>query len=367
MEFAHGTSASRPGKKEQDRDGRMADGDRAKRLKSSSEDGVVNAVRGLIANLESGNERVRRCVRQVEGNHEVLPVVFEVVVTSRVDLSHIDTGIVSQISSYLGTSHELLNLSLTCKSFGWRQPSSTLNWSLVEEVARQAVCSSATNAEMGCLPRYVSGTTTWLSILRRFERMLIFDVLLGGDIEHQSGDKTKVHGTGSDCYCTAVSSGHVMSSKSHYAEFTITGLTYIGIVRPMPNLNAGAYQYGFDFIGSDEFYSDFLGQRTDNWGDSDVNACEYYSGSGQVSSTKWGEDGFVEDSDWEGRERCYEGDTVGMLLNLDEGTLTVYKNNRRLGVMKDGLSGPYCWHASVSGTSVAINRGTPPLPTETML
>ena len=38
-----------------------------------------------------------------------------------------------------------------------------------------------------------------------------------------------------------------------------------------------------------------------------------------------------------------------------------YKNNRPLGVMKDGLSGPYCWHTVVAGNeTVAIKKGSPP-------
>jgi hypothetical protein len=38
-----------------------------------------------------------------------------------------------------------------------------------------------------------------------------------------------------------------------------------------------------------------------------------------------------------------EGDRIGMLLDLDQGTMTVYKNDERLGVMATGLSGEYCW------------------------
>ena len=53
-----------------------------------------------------------------------------------------------------------------------------------------------------------------------------------------------------------------------------------------------------------------------------------------------------------------------MLLNLDEGTLTVYSPDPDSPtVVKDGLSGPYCWYASVDDlrcTAVAIKRGTPP-------
>ena len=345
----------------------MADDyDRGKRLKSS-EDGVVSAVRVLLDNLESETGHARRCVRQVS-NHEVLPAVVEVVVitTTRVDLSRIDTGIVIHVSSFLGTSRELLNLALTSKSFGFGQPTSSLSWSLVEEVARQAVISSAHDAEMSRLPHYVSGVTTWLSILHRFEPLLVFDVLLGGGIEHQNGDKNRVHGTDSEHVCTAVSSSYVMGSGSHYAEFKITKTPSIGIARPMPGLDAGTYYGVFTFFDGDR-YSDFLSQRSENWGDSDVHACGYHSLRGGVIWTNWDDEEQFE-LNWEGREGCETGDTIGMLLNLDEGTLTVYKNNRRLGVMKDGLSGSYCWHVIVDGAydeigekdAVQIQRGTPP-------
>ncbi|EJK51083.1 hypothetical protein THAOC_29781 [Thalassiosira oceanica] len=316
---------------------------------------------GGIANLESENEPLRRR-GQAEGSHEVLPVIVATMVT--VDLSRVDTSIVSHVTSFLGTARELLNLALTCKSFGWHQPVSTPNWSLVEEVARQTVCSRATGDEMGCLPQYIRGAATWLSILHRHEHLLMFDVLLGGVIEHRrNGDKSAVCATGGDYdRSVAVSSSYVMKSGAHYAEFLITGEPYIGIVRPMPGLDAGAYRNGFDFFEG-RFYTDFLAQRSDDWGDSKVHACEFSCYDGEMGWTDW--DNFETDIEWEGRESCRSGDTVGMLLNLDEGTLTVYRNNRRLGVMKTGLSGPYCWHVSLSKTQagtdvVTIKRGTLP-------
>ena len=129
----------------------------------------VDGLRGRVAELESEIEKLRRENAQLrrggwqEGgdDHEGLPVSTLVVV----DLSRVDTGIVTHITSFLGTARELLNLTLTCKSFELRRPTSSLNWSLVEEVARQAVCSRATDDEMGRLPPYVSGTRTWLSVL----------------------------------------------------------------------------------------------------------------------------------------------------------------------------------------------------------
>ena len=54
-------------------------------------------------------------------------------------------------------------------------------------------------------------------------------------------------------------------------------------------------------------------------------------------------------------------DEIGMQLDLDEGTSSVYKNGRKLGIMKRGLAGQYCWVASMhSGVQVSIKRGTIP-------
>ena len=48
---------------------------------------------------------------------------------------------------------------------------------------------------------------------------------------------------------------------------------------------------------------------------------------------------------WEGMQSAHEqGDRIGMLLDLDQGSMTVWKNDVKLGVMKaQGLSGPLCW------------------------
>ena len=60
---------------------------------------------------------------------------------------------------------------------------------------------------------------------------------------------------------------------------------------------------------------------------------------------------------------------LGLLLDLDEGTLTVYKDGTRLGVMMDGLSGEYTWvaeiiaqaHGSPDGQNVRIERAHIPI------
>ncbi|EJK51110.1 hypothetical protein THAOC_29753 [Thalassiosira oceanica] len=377
----------------------MADDGGAKRLKPP-EDGVaasaaVAELRGRVSELESENEELRRELARLRlglqvagGGREALPVF---VPPATVDLSRVDAGVVAHISSFLGTSRELLDLGLTSKSFGWRHTASTLNWSLVEEVARQAVTSRATDGEICSLPRHVRGTTTWLSILHRFENLLAFDVLLGGYIEHRNGDRTTVCGT-ERRYSAAVSSRYVMRSGLHYAEFVVSrpwlrdrgpelgGIIgpELGIVRPMPGLNAGACSEELDFFER-SLFPQLLSQRSEDWGDGDVHACQYGSFQGLMYWTNWDDDNWNWDDDdwdddnwnwddddwdgeeWEGMEGYRLGDTIGMLLNLDEGTLAVYKNNRRLGVMKDGLSGSYCWCVTVTRLKAfTIKRGTPP-------
>ena len=65
-------------------------------------------------------------------------------------------------------------------------------------------------------------------------------------------------------------------------------------------------------------------------------------------------------SEWQGREGLGgSGGTVGLLLDLNEGTLSVFKNGRRLGAMKDGLSGEYCWFVTVtSPCTISMSKGT---------
>ena len=73
----------------------------------------------------------------------------------------------------------------------------------------------------------------------------------------------------------------------------------------------------------------------------------------------WGEQLRLEYTNWEGRNN-YNTDctTLGMLLDLDNGTLSVFQNGGRLGTLKYGLAGEYCWIAGFSGQGdVSIQRG----------
>ena len=161
--------------------------------------------------------------------------------------------------------------------------------------------------------------------------------------------------------CTAVASNYVMESGIHYAELHIAaGTPYIGIVRPMPNLDPARYTNESSSFFRRSFFDDFLAKRTDEWGSGNVHTCICTLYYGKMSWTNWDNEihHLVE---WEGMEGCEAGDTLGMLLNLNEGTLTVYKNNCCLGVMKDGLTGSYCWYSTlIRDEAVAIKGGKAP-------
>ena len=58
-----------------------------------------------------------------------------------------------------------------------------------------------------------------------------------------------------------------------------------------------------------------------------------------------------------------QGDRIGMLLDLDQGSMTVWKNDEKLGVMQtEALSGPYCWAVVVGGQGSSVRIEPAPAP-----
>ena len=71
-------------------------------------------------------------------------------------------------------------------------------------------------------------------------------------------------------------------------------------------------------------------------------------------------------SDWEGMQDVRaQGDRIGMLLDLDQGSMTVWKNDVQLGLMQaEGLRGPLCWAASVVFVGRSARIESAPAPDE---
>ena len=77
-------------------------------------------------------------------------------------------------------------------------------------------------------------------------------------------------------------------------------------------------------------------------------------------------------SEWDGRQHAREqGDRIGMLLDLDQGSMIVWRNDVRLGLMvAKGLTGPLCWAVNLvfQGSSARIESAAAPAsPTEAEL
>ena len=61
---------------------------------------------------------------------------------------------------------------------------------------------------------------------------------------------------------------------------------------------------------------------------------------------------------WEGRQGARPGDRIGMLLDFDQGSMTVWKNDVRLGVMvAEGLRGPLCWAVTMWRQGCSAHQG----------
>jgi hypothetical protein len=119
----------------------------------------------------------------------------------------------------------------------------------------------------------------------------------------------------------AVVSDVVMRSGKHMVRFTWTRQgtrhgPHFGLIRPSCKVEAGERpEKDDDFC----FYGTWGG-----WG--------YRTGHARPGA-----------SSWTGMQAANEGDRIGMLLDLDMGTMTIFKNEECLGLMATGLSGEYCW------------------------
>ena len=70
--------------------------------------------------------------------------------------------------------------------------------------------------------------------------------------------------------------------------------------------------------------------------------------------------------DWEGGQGAEDGgDRIGMLLDLDQGSMPIWKNDVKLGVMAaEGLSGPLCWVAELHDEDEFVRIESALIPAE---
>ena len=269
-------------------------------------------------------------------------------------LANID--VVSQLAAFL-EAKDLCQVKATCKALGAANDGAAINGQSVTEEAARRVYEGASDEEKVMLPRY--GGETWIVLyhhLLMLRRRLTFDQLVGSHVEYVGGDEAAVQGkkvNGRAEYSQAICGNHIMRMGKHWATFTSSSgfqdLEVAGVVRPLPRWETrGLNNFS---PGAPRFHQDLLQERTGRW-DGDVHCCRIYMGHGHCFWSDWtGE--YAKGNDYDRGCR-----TLGMMLDLGEGTLSVYQNGERLGTLKDGLAREYCWIAGFMGEGeVSIQRG----------
>jgi len=264
----------------------------------------------------------------------------------------------SKIISFL-PSVDLLNLALTNKRFGLNDDDDS---SVIKKSTQILVKEIATKEQLAALPHYNGESSLadyhYLQLMRE---PLGFDQLVGRFEYVNSEDKSCVICSDVEDDGGTAFSNNILRAGKHYVSFTFhsnTRSSFIGVMRPG---QANESAKGFPFLSI--FYENFsrsMVHGEDN--NNDIHCCMYNAYSGDCFSSDWVDTTSCDITDWDGMESmASDGDILGLLLDLDEGTLSVYKNSRKLGVMKSGLAGEYCWIASMwNGTSVSIKRGMIP-------
>ena len=285
--------------------------------------------------------------------------------------------------------HDMLSLSLTCKRFGAkhgtttsrsreresregrkvRQKTDTI--SLLEVAAHTVLLSLATEDERNALPR--RGNESWIGLYQEFLKLfrlpLQFDKLVGRCVEYvERSERAKVLANNkkglSMMTCTAICS-NIMRAGKHYVSFQV----YDSPSRALPGIMCGVMRPTTKDITSlerchpAEDLSSFSLKDYEMLHSDNVDVCllNTYYGNGIIRNRWETPDEECQSFDWDGMEPTHEKSyKIGLALDLDEGTLDVYKNDRRIGTMKTGLFGEYCWVASMLSfnekVSVTIGR-----------
>ena len=232
---------------------------------------------------------------------------------------------------------------------------------------------SATLATLGVLDNdLLIRCTSHYRALELLRQPLRFDELVGNGFSQQV-HPARVTRSGFGGWSTAMS-GHVMRGGRHFVEFASADeYSFFGVIRPVSLSNDIDLKADWEgqvdpMVVTSNFKSTISEklryQRTTKWGHSNIHCCVYYySYSGNCICTDWDNDKFC--YGWRGREglgESGESGTVGLLLDLDEGTLSVFKNGRRLGVMIEGLDGEYCWFVTVVSLVCTISMSNGRVP-----
>ena len=272
----------------------------------------------------------------------------------------VDDSLLLHCAQQLSTATDLLHLALTCRRFALRttaacgttrstvvdgepasreaapvvsapqplQPSAEM-WSIVEEVARRWL-NNCSEQERGWVPR--RGGESWLSLMREVELLRCPPVFTRAHPSYsvtQCGTLVKLRVDNTDEHWRAAATAPVLRAGRHCAQFTVVDgdSMHFGVIRPNWDVVEDADASGQDAAAVEGhcFYNSFTGFLLPGY-----RRWQNEAGADSVS------------------HYANKGDCIGLVLDLDQGSMDVYKNGMRLGVMvAGGLIGEYCWAVSL--------------------
>lgn len=260
--------------------------------------------------------------------------------------------ILKRIVSQLHHPDQLFKLALTCKHLQV----------IVEGATQTLIDMGATQEEMNNLPQVelpVVGTGEWagrsrkwgiitkLKLILTFRDSLRFDQFVG-DVKHAGREKSKLVFTrpvmSSQIMADGFgSSNRIMRSGVHKAKFELGPcLVMIGIARPMDYCNKSLYD---NFRNVDPLDHAITSKYPHAWRDENKINVIMWSCLGPVYIRK----GQRKNENRDSMTGLVSTDEVGFILDMDRGTLALYKNENRVGEVISGLSGEYVWVARLWG------------------
>jgi hypothetical protein len=231
--------------------------------------------------------------------------------------------------------------------------------SIVAEGARRRLRGHTLRA---CVPR--RGTESWLRLLRELERLERPAFTLSGpDVALRDGGRTALRLSGGTTHAqqhflqSAVCAGVDLRAGRHFLELTwVNGPRPRNAAAPAVASPSVATALGLDEDqdeDDDPMLCGVCGPSFDptaqaggapSMVSNDPTASLFSARSGRLRQWSGLHGSEVVEQDWPGRQSVLIGDVIGLLLDLDEGSLAVYRNGERLGLMvRGGLVPPLRW------------------------
>eukprot|EP00578_Thalassiosira_sp_NH16_P011582 CAMPEP_0181121312 /NCGR_PEP_ID=MMETSP1071-20121207/24668_1 /TAXON_ID=35127 /ORGANISM="Thalassiosira sp., Strain NH16" /LENGTH=294 /DNA_ID=CAMNT_0023206117 /DNA_START=176 /DNA_END=1057 /DNA_ORIENTATION=+ len=256
-------------------------------------------------------------------------------------------GVLGHVVTILHEPSDILNLALTCH--GLRV--------ICEGVARTFI-DGATDEKRNNLPQVNLPTTCDLNSpgrsssfaswgffskyqqILKHQEGLTFDQLVG-DVEYSDpNDKSKITSSGERGFGV---SNRIMRSGVHRATFEFSGegmsgrgAIFIGIARPMDYQRIALHGYQYTYPSSEPVRKKYPSA----WRDEVIINIVQHSSSGNT----WLYKGLEAITINENVDFPFSnGDRIGLVLNLDAGTLSMHKNGIYVGELCSGLEGEYLW------------------------